>query len=474
MVFNSLTFLLFFLLVLLLHRLPLPWRVKKLNLLLASYLFYASWNPFYVLLVCISTCTDFWAAQRMARARGQGIFGRKGWLLLSLAANLGLLSYFKYAGFFLENFGACCRLLHLAYQPPAWNLVLPVAISFYTFQTLSYSIDVYRGKLKPWPSFLDYALFVTCFPMLLAGPITRAGYFLPQLTAPRQADSRQLGWGFSLLILGIFAKNILADYLLAPVVDQVFAGADRAQCLEAWVGALGFTAQIFFDFSGYSSCAIGVGLCLGLALPDNFHFPYAAIGFQDFWRRWHISLSTWLRDYLYVSLGGNRLGPGRTYLNLMATMLLGGLWHGASWNFVAWGGLHGAFLVLERFGRQVAGEARWAEGRIVRLGFGLSTFLLVSLAWIFFKASSFEQAFQLLGPMFLGGGEGLHLEPGRGLAVLLVTAALFGVHFGLRQTTLEQAAGRLPWWLRAAILAGMILALCFSPGDNRAFIYFKF
>ncbi len=365
MVFNSLTFLIFILIVLILHHLPLRWTTKKFNLLIASYLFYAAWNPPFVILLWISTIVDWFAAKRLGRT--ENIAARRGLLLVSLGVNLGLLGFFKYANFVLDNFILFMDTLGVAYRPPPLDIVLPVGISFYTFQTLSYTIEVYRGKAQPWNSFLDFALFVTFFPQLVAGPIVRAVQFLPQCIGPRKATANQLGWGLSLLTVGLFEKVILADTLMGPVADKVYSAADKAGFIDAWVGTLAFSAQIFFDFAGYSTCAIGVALCLGFVLPYNFRFPYAAIGLSDFWRRWHISLSSWLRDYLYIPLGGNRCGVTRTQVSLMLTMLLGGLWHGASWRFLVWGGLHGLYLIVERIIRRHWGQSPWAGRWYVRV-----------------------------------------------------------------------------------------------------------
>ena len=303
MVFNSLTFVVFFGIVLMLHRLPVGWTTRKIQLLVASYLFYAAYNPPSVLLLWISTVTDWYAARWIRKAEKPS--ARRFFLILSLSANLGLLGVFKYGGFLLENFVWLMSLLNVEFEPQKPNIVLPVGISFYTFQSLSYTLAVYRKKLEPWPSFLDFAMFVTFFPQLVAGPIVRAADFLPQCTKLRQATFRQIAWGLSLLVSGLFQKVVLADALLALVGDRVFDSAVEAGTVDAWIGILAFSSQIFFDFNGYSSCAIGSALCLGFVLPDNFRFPYGAIGFRDFWRRWHISLSTWLKDYVYVSLGGH-------------------------------------------------------------------------------------------------------------------------------------------------------------------------
>lgn len=294
MVFNSYSFLIFFGVVLLLHRLCRNWTGQKALLLVASYVFYAAWNPPFVLLIWISTLVDWYAAQAMGRATRRS--RRRTYLLLSLSTNLGLLGFFKYGEFLLHNFQAATGSFGIAYEPPALDIVLPVGISFYTFQTLSYTIDVYRRKIEPWHSFVDFALFVTFFPQLVAGPIVRATYFLPQLREPLRVTRDKLGWGFTLLTIGLFEKVVLADAILAPRADAVYDAAMQAGFMGAWIGTLAFSGQIFFDFAGYSTAAIGVGLCLGFTLPVTFRCPYAAIGFSDFWKRWHISLSGWLRD----------------------------------------------------------------------------------------------------------------------------------------------------------------------------------
>jgi alginate O-acetyltransferase complex protein AlgI len=466
MLFNSLTFLLFLLAVLLLHAVPLPWRVRKANLLLASYVFYAAWNPPFVLLLWISTVVDWIAARGLGRARTTT--ARRLLLALSLATNLGLLGFFKYAQFLLENFQQLAGLAGIAFEPAAADIVLPVGISFYTFQTLSYTIDVYRGAMRPWPSFLDYALYVSFFPQLVAGPIVRAREWLPQCREPKRVSADQAGWGLSLLAIGLFQKAVLADALLAPVADSVYGAAALATPIEAWAGTLAFAGQIFCDFSGYSTCAIGVALCLGFRIPPNFRFPYAAEGFSDFWRRWHISLSTWLRDYVYVPLGGNRRGTPQTYVNLFFTMLVGGLWHGAAWHFVAWGAFHGLLLALERPRRRLTPGSGLP---LVRMAL---TFLVVTAAWSLFRAENLADAIAVLGSMAGSGGTGAGVAASRMAGAVAVTGTLVLGQWALRGASLEAAVTRLPWWVRGTALAAILLALATIPGENRAFIYFQF
>lgn len=471
MTFNSLTFLFFFLIVLALYNMPIAWRRKKEMLLISSYLFYAAWNPPFVALLWLSTVVDWFASKKIPQATTKT--RRRTLLTISLATNLGLLSFFKYGNFLLDNFQAVLAAVGVHYQPPDMSIILPMGISFYTFQTLSYTIDVYRGQCKPWTSFLDFALYVTFFPQLVAGPIVRAVDFLPQCQQPLKATRAQLGWGLCLIIIGLFHKNILADSLLAPVTDEIYAHPEEATFLSAWVGTFAFSGQIFCDFSGYSLCGIGVGMCLGFALPDNFHKPYGAIGFSDFWRRWHISLSSWLRDYLYIPLGGNRCSSTRQASNLMMTMLIGGLWHGAAWRFVIWGGLHGLYLSAEAVLKKLFGDYPLFKRRFAQLCLALLTYLLVCVAWVFFRAQDFTAAFQLIAAMF-GASVGTYTLPARGAVACIVVFCLLSTHWLLRDYTLEDAAKRLPLPAIILTLVIMLLSLILIHGEDRAFIYFQF
>ena len=471
MIFNSLTFICFLTIVHVVYALPLSWEKRKIHLWLSSYIFYAAWNPPFVLLLLISTGIDWIAGKNIARAASKT--AKRMFLLLSLTTNLGLLGYFKYGTFILESFTAVLHAVGIQYQPAAASIILPVGISFYTFQSLSYSLDIYKGKLKPWSKFYDFAFFVTFFPQLVAGPIVRAADFLPQCRSPKRATPYQMGWGFSLLLLGLFEKVFLADVLMAPVVDKVFANYNSAGTLDAWLGVLAFSGQVFFDFSGYSMCAIGVAMTFGFVLPDNFRFPYAAIGFSDFWSRWHISLSQWLRDYLYISLGGNRKGALRNYANLMITMLLGGLWHGASWTYVAWGGLHGLYLAVERYLSGITKGIKFLKTGFVRALLGLVTFFLFSFTHVFFRAQDFSVVFKLLSVMFRHQPAQL-VSMQQSLQVLLSLTVLLTGQALLRNSSLEEAAAKTPLVIRILILSGALVALCVKTGGDRAFIYFQF
>jgi len=472
LLFNSLTFAVFFAIVLGLHNLPLPWTTKKINLLLASYLFYAAWSPPFVILLWISTAVDWKVASWISAA--QSPRHRKLILALSLIANLGFLGYFKYGAFLTENFALVLRTVGVAYAPPSWNIVLPVGISFYTFQSIAYSLDVYLRRAAPTNNFLDFALFVTFFPHLVAGPIVRPTVLIPQFQTPRRATSAQLIWGLALMTLGLFEKVVLADGFLAPVADVVHKSPRDLALLDAWAGALAFSGQIFFDFAGYSTTAIGAALALGFALNDNFNSPYAALGFSDFWRRWRISLSTWLRDYLYIGLGGNRRGAKRTYVNLMVTMLLGGLWHGASWTFVAWGGLHGSFLALERWIKTRTGTTDFANAATRALAMS-ATFLAITITWVFFRARTFTAAWQLLYSM-AGATHDQHeiLYWSDICAVCVIVGGMLAAQWRLRSTRLETVVSAAPMWSVVLVWTAMTFALIAEQGAGDAFIYFRF
>ena len=471
MVFNSLTFIAFFACVLLMHSLPLGWTTKKINLLLASYLFYSAWNPPFVILLWVSTVVDWYAAQGLVRARRQ--VTRHAWMLLSVIANLGMLGYFKYGQFLLDNFSALVSALGIAYHPAHYDIVLPVGISFYTFATMSYTLDVYLRRALPARNLLDYALFVTFFPHLVAGPIMRPTELVPQFETPHRASGRQLRFGLALMTLGLFNKIVLADSFLAHIAESVYDGHKIPGALDAWAATLAFSGQIFCDFAGYSTTAIGAALCLGFAMPDNFRFPYAAVGFSDFWRRWHITLSSWLRDYLYIPLGGNRHGAGRTYAALMATMLLGGLWHGASWTFVAWGGLHGIYLAIERSLR--ARFVNYRPGPVAFLLLGLVTYTLVNLTWVFFRARTFGKAWMVLGAM-LGRSPAATpiLDTFSLLSVLVIVGGLLVTHWLMRARTLESVIARTPAAVVCAVWGLMLFAIASVQGAGSAFIYFQF
>ena len=471
MLFNSLTFLVFFAIVYPLFWALPGWHAKKRLLLVASYLFYSAWNPPYALIILASTLVDFEIARRIGRAEKQST--KKSLLILSLISNLGLLSYFKYGQLAVDSFASLLATVGVIYQAPDFDIVLPVGISFYTFASLSYTIDVYRGQIRSDWKFSDYALFVSFFPHLVAGPIVRANYLLPQIESPKMPSLNQVGWGLTFVAMGLFCKVVLADNVFAPVVDQLYSAPTAEGWLHAWAGVLGFSGQIYYDFSGYSLCAIGLALCFGFYFPDNFKHPYAARGLSDFWRRWHISLSSWLRDYLYISLGGNRVGNFRVYLNLMLVMLIGGMWHGASWMFALWGGLHGLFLIIERAIRKLP-KSRWLSVLAQSPLPELATFMLVTLAWIPFRATSLENAASVFGSLFDFSAPSI--PENAQLAAIIVMLVTVRWHFALRDTNLEAVFSKLMPAVQALAIAVCLMTLfLYSGGDQqRAFLYFQF
>ena len=452
-------------------------RSQVLWLLGASYLFYASWNVKYLGLIVLSTVIDFLVGLKMGRAESPRL--RKLLLLVSLAANLGLLAFFKYANFFLaslERLGQAVIDGSGAMDLPMVEVLLPVGISFYTFQTMSYTIDVYRGRIEPIRDPLKFALFVSFFPQLVAGPIVRATDFLPQLERlPRPYDTRQHAIGLFMVMVGLIKKVAVADYIAINLSDRVFENPLMYSSLEVLLAVYGYAVQIYCDFSGYSDVAIGSALLLGFRLPDNFDRPYVARNLQDFWRRWHISLSSWLRDYLYIPLGGSRGGAWSTYRNLMITMLLGGLWHGASWNFVIWGALHGGALAINRaFQRRLADHPFWGDPpRWFQVLSAVATFHFVCFAWIFFRASSFEGAIQILEVLaaLRWGADNL-----TGPLLLLILGAL-AVHTTPRrwEFRLRELFVATPLLVKALILFAVAVGLQQLKGmDVVPFIYFQF
>jgi D-alanyl-lipoteichoic acid acyltransferase DltB (MBOAT superfamily) len=484
MVFNSYTFVVFFVIVLFLHNLPISWKAKKINLLLASYVFYAAWNPPFILLLWLSTLVDFFVGKALYNQTNP--HKKKLLLVVSLIGNLGMLCFFKYSGFLLENFVSLVNLLGWDFHPAKPNIILPAGISFYTFTTLCYTIDMYKKESKPVKTLLDFSLFVTFFPHLVAGPIVRPPQLVPQFESPRKANTEQLYTGLFLLTLGLFMKVVLADSMLAATADAVFDSRGPLATLDAWMGVLAFSGQIFLDFAGYSTCAIGAALCLGFVLPLNFRFPYAAIGFSDFWRRWHITLSTWLRDYLYIPLGGNRNGATRTYINLMITMLLGGLWHGANWTFVAWGALHGLYLWVEKAiadGKAKRNLNTAATVDVSKNGFAwpqallmaLATYFLVNVTWVFFRANSFQQAWGILLAMFSTLPKAIGVLSNMAMVkVLFITVGLLCCHWVMRNTSIIEEIKRWRWWALGLVWALLLVLLVLSQESSSSFIYFQF
>ncbi len=393
MLFNSFIFLFFLSIVVPAYYL-VPKRYKHVLLLAASYFFYGYWDWRFLSLIWISTLVDFLVGRAIYQTQDKS--RRKGLLFISLIVNLGLLVCFKYFNFFIDSFSQMISIFGHELDFLHIHLILPVGISFYTFQTLSYTIDIYRGKLEPTNSFLNFALFVSFFPQLVAGPIERASKLLPQLEKHRRFDRKNLMEGIYLISIGMFKKVLIGD-TCGRITDHIFANPEIYYSLELIVGVVLFSLQIYSDFSGYSAIARGSAKLLGIDLMINFKQPYLSASITEFWHRWHISLSSWLKDYLYIPLGGNRKGKTRTYINLMLTMLLGGLWHGANWTFVTWGGLHGLYLIIHKLishkqKPQPGYEPSHTKNMIPYLFKILGTNMLVLFAWLFFRADSWQTA----------------------------------------------------------------------------------
>ncbi len=473
MLFNSIVFILFFLWVLAFHYSPANWKIKKYHLLLCSYIFYAAWNPPFVTLLAISTVWDWHIAKKIYTANKA--ITRRHWLWLSLALNLGLLIIFKYSSFLLENFNLLLGYFSLQWSFADPGFILPMGISFYTFQTLSYTLDIYYRRLQPWHQFSDYALYVSFFPQLVAGPIVRAKTFLPQTRAQTPVSFSQFSLGISLFIIGLMEKTVLADSFFAPLVDKVFANTQQLDTLSAWLGALFFSGQIFCDFAGYSLCAIGVAMTLGFQLPYNFQSPFAAIGFSDLWRRWHISLSSWLRDYVYIPLGGSRTNALQTTRNLMLTMLLGGLWHGAAWVFVIWGGLHGAYLILEHLIKSLVLPAWLVNHVLTRILLMGLTFFCVMIAFVIFRADTLQQAMNIFSAMWHSSSQTVTIPWDRWTQwVTLCFTLLILTQWYFRDQLLTDVLSQMPAIARACLLFVALFFIFISASDSDAFIYFQF
>lgn len=459
MIFASFIFLFWFLPVFLAGYFASPSRVRNLWLTLASFVFYGWLRPQYVVLMLVSAGLDF-AAGLLMGSRDSGR-RRKLWLWLALAGNLGLLGWFKYANLFVGSWN------HLGFVPVEWEEVwLPVGISFFTFQSMSYSIDVYRGVVPPTRSFGDFLCYVSMFPQLVAGPIVRYRDVATQLVE-RRVDFVKFSNGVLLFMIG-FAKKVMIADRVAGLADGGFALTEPG-LLQSWTAALAYGVQIYFDFSGYSDMAIGLGLMLGFHFPQNFLSPYRADSITDFWRRWHVSLSTWLRDYLYVPLGGNRLGPVRTYVNLLLTMLLGGLWHGAQWTFVLWGAWHGVLLALER---RLGKVAPW--GFLPRPFQVAVTFGLVLGGWVLFRADGLGGVAAMWGGMtgVAGFGTPLTLAYGTGEAMSALGVGLLLALFAPRSDQLVERGHPL-------VMIGIGGVFLLSVGhllatDHSPFLYFRF
>jgi alginate O-acetyltransferase complex protein AlgI len=448
----------------------LGWRKQNWFLLAASYFFYGWWDWRFLLLMIGSTTIDFIIAKTIDDTSNPA--KRRLLLILSLVVNFVILGFFKYFNFFLDSTAHLLNAIGLHNVPRGiLGILLPPGISFYTFQEVAYIVDVYGRKIKASRNFVDYGLFISLFPHLIAGPIQRPSHLLPQVQKPRMFDSQAFQNGCMLILMGLFRKCVIADNC-AHLANAAFSGRLGGDGWAVLIGVYAFAWQIYGDFSGYSDIARGSAQLLGFHFMINFRQPYLAVGLQDFWRRWHISLSTWLRDYLYIPLGGNRQGEARTYGNLLLTMLLGGLWHGANWTYVVWGAIQGVGLSLERlvFGHREqhsapSGWLRWARWVI--------TFQLVCLAWIFFRAESISSAFSMIWQ--LGHFRWAHEYAAAWLFLALLGGTGLLIDLQLEISGNEYLFQRESWQLRyVAAVAAMVLLILFSASEPHAFIYFQF
>ncbi len=441
----------------------LSWRRQNAFLLAASYFFYGWWDWRFLLLMIASTTIDYWIAIFMAeRPRGRS---RRNLLIISLCINFGILGLFKYCNFFVGSFSVMLNSAGVHNIPVALlTVILPPGISFYTFQEVAYIVDVYKGEIQPSESFLDYGLFISLFPHLIAGPIQRPSHLLPQVQSPREFDDRRFFDGCMLIISGLFRKAVIADSC-ANLANAAFDGRLGWNACSVLIGVYAFAWQIYGDFSGYSDLARGSAQLLGFHFMVNFRQPYLAASLQDFWRRWHISLSSWLRDYLYIPLGGNRKGVARTYANLMITMLLGGLWHGANWTFVIWGGIHGVWLAIEKALTGGRDKVRW-HSRIVTLA-------VVALSWIFFRAKTVRSALHMLASLV--HFEWRHEYGPEMVFLAVVSAVMLLIDLRLENYDEEYVfeRGSLPVPACAA-LAMVVIVIAFAASETNAFIYFQF
>ena len=492
MLFNSLQFLIFFPLIVAFY-FSLPHWFRWILLLVASYYFYMCWKAEYLILIVVSTLIDYYAGVMMGKTGDKR--KRKKYLILSLFSNLGLLFAFKYFNFFNESARALFNHLNIFYNVPAFNVLLPVGISFYTFQTMSYSIDVYRGDKEPERNLGIFALYVAFFPQLVAGPIERSTRLMPQFFEKKKFEYQRVCDGLKLMLWGFFKKVVIADRL-AVFVNQVYSAPTEYTGMPLLVATYFFAFQIYCDFSGYSDIAIGSAQVLGYDLMDNFNRPYFSKSIAEFWKRWHISLSSWFRDYLYIPLGGNRVAKWRWYVNLITVFLVSGLWHGASWTFVVWGGLHGFYLMFSI----VTEKARKAVARfffidtVPELQAFLKmfiTFHLVLFAWMFFRANSLSDALYICthwlpacsiqglkaycDTWFSYWGSWGYLMKSEFLLSIFCILFMEFIHLIQRHESIRHMLAQRPRWYRWAIYYGIIvLILIFGEFTKQQFIYFQF
>jgi D-alanyl-lipoteichoic acid acyltransferase DltB (MBOAT superfamily) len=437
-------------------------------LLISSYVFYGWWDYRFLSLIIFSSFIDYFVGKKIEKANGKE--NKKRWLLVSLCSNIGLLAIFKYYNFFADSFASTMSTLGWEVNDLTLNIILPVGISFYTFQTLSYSIDIYREKIKSCKDIIAFFTFVSLFPQLVAGPIERASNLIPQIEKRRSLNSTLVKTGIFQIFIGLFRKVAIADNL-GVYVDAAYANHEIHNGSTLLIATIFYAFQIYFDFSGYSDIAIGSAKLFGFKFNRNFNLPYFSKTLTEFWRKWHMSLSYWLRDYLYISLGGNRKGEILTYRNLLLTMLLGGLWHGSSWNFIIWGGIHGLFLSFEKFT-----FSKLKINTFNAFGF-LYTFIVVLIAWVFFRAVDLNTATNILGkwislefgPIFIGDINAFV----NGL-LLAVTGILIDLKIFSSKTPLEDYGTKFSTIRLSVVVSVIILIICLFYSTAENFIYFQF
>ena len=449
--------------------------VRIIYVILFSLYFYYKTSGVYFLLLVFAAASDYWIARALYRTRRPWL--RRSWVVLSIAVNIGMLGYFKYTNFLIDISNRLFGEGFLQFR----NIFLPVGISFFVFQSLSYTIDIYRRQLRPLDRWTDYLFYLSFFPQLVAGPIVRAKDFIPQIRRPLHVSREMFGTGVFLILTGLFKKAIVSDYISLNFVDRIFDEPLLYSGFECLAGIYGYALQIYCDFSGYSDMAIGIALLLGFRFPKNFDSPYKAATITEFWRRWHISLSTWLRDYLYIPLGGNRKGRVRTYINLLITMLLGGLWHGAAMRFVLWGALHGAALALHKLWLKFVPRAK-ATGAEMSWGWRIAgiffTFNLVCFGWLMFRAESMQTVSLMLHQIFSNFNLAVAPQVLKGyLSVFLLMGAGYALHMlpASADRTAQRIVAASPTVVQVLLAAGMIWCVMqIKSSDIQPFIYFQF
>ena len=465
MLFNSFVFVLFFITVFIVY-----WsfskhiKIQNIFLLTASYFFYGWWDWRFLSLIAFSTLVDYSMGLAMTRKKN----GRKIYLLISIIVNLGLLGFFKYFNFFIDSWIGLWNSFGYNIGESTLKIILPVGISFYTFQTMSYTIDIYRGKLSPTKNLVDFALYVSFFPQLVAGPIERASHLLPQIQKNRNWDHTLFKEGLLQMLVGFFRKVVIADSI-GSLIDGTWNNPELHNASTIAFAVALYSFQIYFDFSGYSDIAIGTAKLIGFEFKQNFNLPYFSTSITEFWRRWHISLSSWLKDYLYIPLGGNRKGRTKQYRNLFITMLLGGLWHGSSWNFVLWGGIHGMLLGIEKKFKLAADRYSVFKNIFI--------FLLVSIIWVFFRAQTAQDAAEILRKLF--SGPYLKLYMGNitifiNTLLMLTVALLIDAFLFFKNVSLESLGSKIGGASYKILFTFIFMCLLLFYSDANNFIYFQF